>query len=60
MFFEGSEKKVQILVHNEKLSLQLQQSKSKITIILDSLRTVKADLSLISKYKNQVSAFIKK
>ncbi len=45
-----------VSVDNKELSLQLQQSKSRMHIILDSLKTAKANFPLISKYKNEIAA----
>ena len=46
----------EVSVDNKELALQLQQSKSRMEIILDSLKIAKANFPLISKYKNEIAA----
>ena len=48
-----------VSIENETINLQLKQAKSKIVNILDSVKLVKADLSLISKYKKQIVSLSK-
>ena len=43
-----------VSVENESIKLQLEQSKAKVISILDSVKKVKANLSLISSYRNQI------
>jgi hypothetical protein len=45
----------EVSVDNKELALQLQQSKSRMVFILDSLKTAKANFPLISKYKNEIA-----
>lgn len=45
-----------VSVENEELSLQLQQSKTRMKQILDSLNMVKANIPLISKFKNEIAS----
>ena len=45
----------EVSVDNKELALQLQQSQSRMQIILDSLKTAKANFPLISKYKSEIA-----
>ena len=45
-----------VTVENEWVKSQLEQSKTKVINILDSVKKVKANLSLISRYKSQINA----
>ncbi|WP_104735333.1 hypothetical protein [Hanstruepera ponticola] len=45
----------EVSVDNKELALQLQQSQSRMQIILDSLKMAKANFPLISKYKNEIA-----
>lgn len=47
-----------IRVDNQELTIQLQQSKSKLNSLLDSLSLVKTDYPLISKYKENITALL--
>jgi len=48
-----------VSVENEVINLQLEQSKSKIQNVLDSVKKVKTNLSLISKYRSQIKTLKK-
>ena len=45
-----------VAVENEEINIQLEQSKTKVVNILDSVKKVKADLSLISRYRTQINS----
>ncbi|WP_452225680.1 hypothetical protein [Lacinutrix chionoecetis] len=46
-------------IKNESITKQLEETKSKITTILDSVKHLKANVSLISKYKAQIKVLRK-
>ena len=46
----------EVSVENNELAQQLQQSKSRMLFILDSLKTAKANFPLITKYRNEIAA----
>ena len=48
-----------VSIENETINLQLEQAKYRVVRILDSVKLVKADLSLISKYKKQIASLNK-
>ena len=48
-----------VSIKNETINLQLEQAKSRVVSILDSVKLVKANLSLISKYKKQIASLNK-
>ena len=48
-----------VVVGNEKLNEQLEESKFKVNSILDSLRILKANVSLITKYRIQLASLQK-
>ena len=45
-----------VAVENEEINIQLEQSKTKVINILDSVKKVKANLSLISRYRTQINS----
>jgi len=45
-----------VAVENEEINIQLEQSKTKVVNILDSVKKVKANLSLISRYRSQINS----